>query len=101
MRHGRQGSSEANLSLLVGLVFDDSLAMRLKRSREVDSFTRTMELVYVKKVCSSPSVSGADEHTPPFTINALCWNCRGLGDSRVVQALLGFTQHHPPYCLPM
>ncbi|KAM1788659.1 hypothetical protein ACFX11_038915 [Malus domestica] len=29
-------------------------------------------------------------------MNALCWNCRGLGDSRVVQALLELIQHHRP-----
>ncbi|KAM1259231.1 hypothetical protein FF1_038662 [Malus domestica] len=29
-------------------------------------------------------------------MNALCWNCQGLGDSRVVQALLELIQHHHP-----
>ncbi|KAM1800826.1 hypothetical protein ACFX11_032505 [Malus domestica] len=59
----RQGSSGANMGMPVGLELDGSLAMGLKRRREVDSTTRTMESVPVKKVCSSPSVGGVGEHT--------------------------------------
>lgn len=63
VQHSRQGSSGANLSLHAGSLLDNSLAMRLKRSREIVSSARTMESVPVKKVCFSPSVSGASKHT--------------------------------------
>lgn len=63
VRHSRQGNNGANLGMLVSLELDGSLAMSLKRRREVDSTTRTMESILVKKVCSSLSVGGVSEHT--------------------------------------
>ncbi|KAM1925741.1 hypothetical protein ACFX13_032989 [Malus domestica] len=49
------------MGMPVGLELDGSLAMGLKRRREVDSTTRTMESVPVKKVCSSPSLEGSEQ----------------------------------------
>ncbi|KAM1392652.1 hypothetical protein ACFX2I_020203 [Malus domestica] len=63
-----------------------------KKWRKVDGLTRDDDLSHTKKICSSPVVEVASKTTPPFTMNLLSWNCRGLGKAFAVQALLDIIQ---------